>query len=119
MLGFVLPKSWVPDPDFISLQAPMTGVLAQGEMPNSWNPYLGLTDQYGVVSHTPDPVLGLVKGNIGIPSGQHGVVYSFPKGADRFPNGDSSSIADIVAGSAGYGSPPYSFPRSGFGGLAQ
>ena len=59
------------------------------------------------------------KGYIGIPSGQHGIVYSFPKEADRFPNGDSSSTADNVAGSASYGSPPYSFPRSGFGGLAQ
>ena len=95
------------------------GVLAQGEMPNSWNPYLGLMDPSGAVSHTPDPVLGSVKGYIGIPSGQHGVVYSFPKGADRFPNGDSSSTADTITGSAGYGSPPYSFPRSGFGGLAQ
>ena len=33
--GIILPKSWVPDPDFRSLQTPEMGVLAQGEMPNS------------------------------------------------------------------------------------
>ena len=63
----VLPKSGVPDPGFRLLQTPATGVPAQvtwGEMPISWNPYLGLTDPSGAVSHTPDPVLGFVKGDI-------------------------------------------------------
>ena len=57
------------DPGFLGAE-----VLAQatwGEMPKSWYPNLWLTDPSRSESRTPDPVLGLVKGDNGELSGSH------------------------------------------------
>ena len=130
--GMVLPKSWVPDPGFRSVRAEasevgsvgvdVAGKFAEVKIVDASLPKMGLmcadagSDVISEDGGTSNAVATFVDA---VATGDIGVVYSFPKGYDRFPNGDTSSTADTVGSSAGYGSTPYSFPRSGFRGLAR